>query len=311
MKNVAFIKGGDILKAKKIVPKKVKKEYEQLFTLGRKRGLNFVWTGIKNFKRSRFCGYAYFTGKEWKKAEACFAPDYIIDKSFFKYSRMKKKSRFAQAAAYLNPVQLQMIASDKMLTHMIFPDFTPEAYLVHTREEMKRFLKKIKTERVVVKSPYGFGGKAVRIVTKDSAKRMKLVEPTIVQEFIDSSKGIPGLIKGIHDLRLIFLGNKFVLGVIRTPPEGKLMSNLAQGGEAHFLQYSDIPDKVKQMARKITKTISIFPNTLYTIDFMYGNGRKPYLIEMNNNPGFDLVGETEEDVAAFFERLIEHIKLFI
>lgn len=311
MKNVVFVKGGDILKGDPIRNESLRKSYEVLFEMGKEQGLFCVWTSLNYFKRRRFSAYAYFDGKKWRKRKLAISPDFIIDKSIFSFDRFLLKKAFNKSAPMLNQLPVPLVASDKFLTHLIFPEYTKEAWLVQNKVEISEAMKKIKTSRVVVKSPYGFGGKTVRIIPRSKVKDLHLTEPMLIQEFIDSSKGIPGIVKGMHDLRTVCLGPKIVSSYVRTPPKGKLLSNWSAGGSLDYIPLKDVPKEVIKISKKILKRLSALPNTLYTIDFMYDQGRRPYVIEMNNNPTFELIPGYEKEVKNFYRELLTHIQRFV
>jgi glutathione synthase/RimK-type ligase-like ATP-grasp enzyme len=311
MKNVVFVKGGDIWKGDPVKKEALRKSYEILFEMGKKEGLFFAWTSLNYFKRNSFSAYAYFDGEKWKKKRKPLRPDFIIDKSHFKFENFLLKKSFDKAAPLLNALPASLIASDKFLTHLIFPEFTKRNWLVHNLEEINEALKQIKTRRVVVKSPYGFGGKTVEILSKAQCKKLKLTEPTLFQEFIDSSKGIPGIVEGMHDFRVICLGSKMVTSYVRTPPKGKLLSNWSGGGSLDYIPLKDVPKKVKAITNSVLKRLELLPNTLYTVDFMYENGKTPYLIEMNNNPTFQIIPGYEKEATHFYKMFIKHVQKFV
>ena len=95
---------------------------------------------------------------------------------------------------------------------------------------------------VVLKPLSESGGKNVRIAKKRSAfPKIKIGQDYIVQEFIDSSKGIPGLTEGAHDLRVVLVNEKIIYSHIRKPKTNCLLANVALGGTI-----SPVPSKKYQ-----------------------------------------------------------------
>jgi len=68
----------------------------------------------------------------------------------------------------------------------------------------------------------------------------------IVQEFIDSSGGIPKIASGIHDLRVAVVNMKPVWCHVRIPPSGSFKANAASGGSLIEVDYNLVPKSVKK-----------------------------------------------------------------
>lgn len=313
MKNIVFVHGGDILKSDTPCSEKAVESYEWLFSMGRERGFRMVWTCYKYFENGTFTAYVEFDPKkqEWVKQKKTIKPDYLYDKAFFRYKHIPLKEKFSLIAPTLNPPQLQVIDADKMVTFLTFKEHMVPSYLVRNQDELAKALKKIKTAKVVLKTPLGLCGQGVHILKKSEAKKFVFKKPHLVQRFTDSKKGVPGLFKGVHDLRLVFLSNKLVQAYIRTAPKGELKSNIAQGGERIFVPIAKVPKRVKEIAKTFQKRFAQFDNSLYSVDFMYENGKTPYVVEINSNPTFEPTPGHEREVRAFFTKLLDHIESYV
>lgn len=313
MKNIVFVHGGDALKNEIPCSQKAEQAMRWLFEMGRERGLLLVWSSLKYFDGNKFTAYSKYDAKkdEWVKVRKPIKPHFIYDKSLFKYERIGIKERFSEIAPLVNPPQMQIIAADKMATYITFKKHMVPSHLVRTPEELQAAIKKVPTSKVVIKTPRGLCGEGVYILSKKEAKKFKINAPYLVQQFTDSKAGIPGLFKGMHDLRLVFVGNKLVQSYIRTAPKGKLKANIAQGGTRIFVPLKKVPKKVKEIAKTFQYAFGDFPNTIYSVDFMYDKGKKPYVVEINNTPTLESTPGHEKEVKKFFVKLLDHIEKFV
>jgi glutathione synthase/RimK-type ligase-like ATP-grasp enzyme len=311
MKQVVFVHGGDVMKRKVPVNPKNSEAYQLLFTMAKERGLRMSWSSHKYFQNERFKKHVYFDGKKWKKVRTkSIKPNYIFEKSIFRYSSIPIKEEMAAAVPYLNPIAMQVIASDKMLTHLSFPDVVLPTYRVKNKRHIINALRHIKSRRVVLKPSRGAGGAGVQIVTREKAKSMRLDGPHVMQPFVDSSAGVPGLYKGIHDFRLLFLGNKLFHAFIRTCAPGTLLCNVTQGGTRIVVPLQKVPKELKQIAKGFQSTFGQFENTFYSVDFVYGK-EGPKVIEINTTSGLDNAPGYDKHLVQVYTKLIDHIERFV
>jgi glutathione synthase/RimK-type ligase-like ATP-grasp enzyme len=163
--------------------------------------------------------------------------------------------------------------------------------IVHNPEDIERLLTEIKTETKVFKPIKGWGGSGILISDDDQEiikhAQNKALYPAILQEFIDSSKGIHGVIDGLHDFRVIVVNGRIVMTSVRQPKEGSRLANVAQGGSLLEVPIEKLPDSAKEMVYKIDKKLAIYKNRIYSVDMVFSEGKKPYLVELNSWPGFN------------------------
>jgi glutathione synthase/RimK-type ligase-like ATP-grasp enzyme len=189
----------------------------------------------------------------------------------------------------VNDPRLRPVLEDKVVMYEQFGDFQPKSVICHSEAEVEQAIKTIPGDMVVVKNPTGNGGKRVYIATK---AEMKVPEnetyPLLVQEFLDMSDGIPGLAKGVHDLRLLVTGGEVIGATLREPEVGKLHANVSQGATERLIAHDDIPAEVREFAKKIdARLVKGLPADLpryYAIDF--ARGKQGWrLVELNSKPG--------------------------
>ncbi len=129
----------------------------------------------------------------------------------------------------------------------------------------------------------------------------------VLQEFVDTAKGIPNIVMGHHDLRIIIVNGKMTLAHVRTPKEGSLLANVAQGGSLQEIRLENIPHFIKNTAQKIQSLVdTTFNFPLYSIDFGIQNQNTPFVFELNDQIGFPQ--ENMSQYPAFIDGLLDGLE---
>ena len=234
-----------------------------------------------------------YRDKKWIKVMGPIKPDMIFDKIMGKrnYSLLEFKLAVAQKTKVFNHPLFRTLLDNKLSQYLVLSEFMPKSFLATNKKELALVFKKVSTSKVVVKPLFGSGGFGIIIEEKEKAARKKLSYPVLVQEFIDSQKGIPGFSKQkeLADLRMVFMNHKLIYSLSRIAKDGSLFTNFHQGARAVLVPQKFIPKKAAEMARKITRKLSVFPEANYSLDFIFTEKSQPLLIEMNTTPGFDLL----------------------
>jgi len=152
------------------------------------------------------------------------------------------------------------------------------------------------------------GGKDVLILKKKEA--LQKINPKhlwLVQEFIDSSRGIPGFSRGFHDLRLVFVNEKLLYALMREPAKGKLLANLAQGGSLAIVPLDKIPKSVYPIIKQANQILETFNPRIYSIDLMFDEKKHPWVVELNSMPGLFF---TPEEKPYMTKMYLEMLKVF-
>lgn len=240
------------------------------------------------FKKS----WAY-RNKKWIKIEKPIKPDLIFDKISGErdFSLFDQKMEILSKVKIFNNPIFRTILDNKLSQYMILGDFMSKSYLVNSRKELKNVIKKIKSSKVVLKPLYGSGGFGIIIDEKNKIFSNEISYPVLAQEFIKSTKGIPGFskTKEVSDLRMIFMNHKMIYALSRIAKGESLFTNFHQGATAVLVPEKNISSRTKEVSRKIVERLSIFPEANYSLDFMFDDSGKPILVEMNTTPGFDLL----------------------
>jgi glutathione synthase/RimK-type ligase-like ATP-grasp enzyme len=184
----------------------------------------------------------------------------------------------------LNAKEIADTCTDKWLMYQKFSQWCPNTYYVASQEELSPALDKLTTDLGVIKPVDGEEGHDVFIQPVAELKSLELKYPLLVQDFMDSSGGVPGIVEGLHDFRVALLNGKICYSYYRTPPQGSYLANVARGGSFEVLPPKKIPVVFKEIVAKIDVLFAKYPHRFYGIDFAmtpYG----PKIIEMNSRLG--------------------------
>ncbi len=205
----------------------------------------------------------------------------------------------------VNHPELDHICHDKLTTYTYFSEFMAKSLPV-TRENWREVIHQIRTEMVTLKPVEGESGVGIVFAEKATfnGDTFNFNQPYLAQEFIDTSKGIPGITAGRHDLRVVVFNGEPKLAYIRIPVEGSLLANVAQGATTQTVAIEKVPESVHQMVASVDAKLAKFSPRIYSIDFLI-SGDTPFIVELNSRPGFP--NPKRQGVAfsdTFFESLI-------
>ena len=184
----------------------------------------------------------------------------------------------------LNSHFINDICTNKWRTYELFPSFCPKTVLVHSEEEFLEELPNLNGDKKVIKPLDDEEGNGVFIGDDDYIKKSPREFPLLVQEFLDSSDGIPGIVEGIHDLRVAIMSGEILFSFVRTPPEGELLANVARGGNLFVLKPEEIPQEAMDLVYAIDKSFKEYKNRFYGVDIAF-TPDGPKIIELNSRLG--------------------------
>lgn len=200
----------------------------------------------------------------------------------------------------------------KKNTYDYMPQFFPKTFFTKSLDQIKEALTKIKTEKVVLKPNAGSNGDDVYIWDIDEVDlnlipKDKLEDQGfLVQEFIDTSLGIPGIATSYHDFRIITHGDKISLCHVRQPIPGTLVSNSHKGASITEIDIDSIPLFILNFYKEVhAEIIKKYPSPLYSMDIGIGKDG-PKLIELNSHTAFP--GENFKCMNRFIDNLIDHLE---
>lgn len=238
------------------------------------------------------------------------APNVFTELSETKVDVIFNKGKFQNdgTVPQFNNKQLAEICSDKQKTYEYFSEYSPQTWYVDTKEKYHSVLSGLTDKMVVCKPPDGYEGIGVKIGKADELVQQEPSLPLLVQTFLDTSAGIPGIVDGYHDLRVAVFDGEILYSYVRTPPPGKLTANVAQGGTFFMLELERIPQSVIEIVREIDKKVAFVGPRFYSVDFAV-TPDGPKIIEMNSSLGLlpnadaPVFRTLKEKLAATFEQL--------
>jgi len=208
--------------------------------------------------------------------DACW--DRCQEKRSADFTELQKlREKINKEIPLTNHPHLAYIAGDKYETYSLFPEFVPRTFRGSELSEARREF----TGRVVVKPQYGTHGFDVSI--KNISEITSLPPDFIIQPFVDSTKGIPGIIDGPHDLRVTMMDGIIGGSFVRYPREG-LISNVSLGGKMKMLNPTLLPESILSVAKTVDSHFLEYIPRVYSIDFMF-DGERVWVVELNNAPG--------------------------
>jgi glutathione synthase/RimK-type ligase-like ATP-grasp enzyme len=318
MKKVMILFGKDSWgKSKPFSNEKYMYSYEYFYALCKKRGIQIFRASYEWYDyKKRFFKYAWVFEKSsgtWKRAYN-IRPDLIYDKTKATPEAYLKSSLIRTSYVFFNNIEFSKIIDNKLAVGMLFPNWSRKSHLIESLKHLAAVLNKIdKKQRLVLKPTNLSGGKNVFIGTPaelmKEAKKAK-IEPTdwMLQDFIDSSNGIPGIMKGVHDLRLVLIGTSVIYSYYRRPAEGSLLANLAQGGSMEIVPLKKIPKNVFPIIEKANQLFSGFEHRVYTIDLMFDKSKRPWIVELNSMPGMYFAPGQLKTRKHFYQHLLTAFK---
>lgn len=200
---------------------------------------------------------------------------------------------FDDGTKVVNDPQFHGFCNDKPATYRTFKDVSPVSIVVRGKQQLENALKRMPAETIVAKPAAGAGSKGVVIGTREEIMAAEHTYPMIVQEWIDSSAGVPGICEGRHDLRFIIIAGILALVAVKTPKEGSLVYGLGQGGRFRILDDGEVPLDAWETVEAIDGRLDHYPSRYYSVDMARRSDGKWFLIELNSPSGIN--EEAEHD----------------
>jgi len=204
--------------------------------------------------------------------------------------------------------EFKLLAWDKWSAYEILKRYMPKTFILDAGK-LPETLEKIKGDNVVIKPVGGLGGKGIFIGSKKDATAfvLKPAGKYIVQEYIETGAGIPGITTGPHDLRVVVLNKKIVWSHYRTPPAGSLKANVATGGSLNEVSIKMIPENIAEISEKIAEEFyEKYDNPLFSVDFGVDREGTPYIFEINDQIGLPRPDALGKDL--FLKELVANIR---
>jgi glutathione synthase/RimK-type ligase-like ATP-grasp enzyme len=263
-----------------------------------KGGQFFVVRGMSTYE-----GNGHFS-QSWKfvngqlEAAGPLTADVVFDRGEFETD--------GQVLVFNHP-DINHLCTDKWAMYQRFAEYCPKTWLVHSQAELEQALSQVSTKLVVAKPVDGQEGEGVMIDTAAVIASQKWAYPVLVQDFIDTSFGIPGIVEGLHDLRVALVNGEIMYSYFRTPPQGSYLANVARGGKFSMIDPTKLPGKVLEIVSKIDGELASVGSRFYGIDFGITQDG-PKIIEMNSRLGL-LPNRDDQAFVRLKEKLAEVLTL--
>ena len=300
-------------KSKPFSNEKYMYSYEYFYDICKKNGVQVYRASYQWYDyRKKIFKYAWVfenKNKNWKRVYN-IKPDLIFDKTKSNPESFLKSSLIRKDYPFFNSMEFTKIIDNKLATSLLFSEWSKKNIIVNDFNHLLVVLKKISADKKLVLKPINLsGGENVFIGTKSSiVKKIRETEVKIsdwiLQDFIDSSKGIPGIMKGIHDLRLVVIDDKIIYSYFRKPAQGNLLANLAQGGSMEIVPIKKLPKEVFPIIEKAKNIFSKFEHKIYAVDVMFDKNNNPWIVELNSMPGMYFTKGQEKTRKHFYQYLL-------
>jgi len=264
--------------------------YLRLLKLCQKKGWQvFILTRRTYQGKGIFNGVWHFDKDKFSRREKPVKIDLVYDR----VAGMKFPPEQEKEMVVVNQRGFKLLCYNKWLAYQKIGHLMPKTYWLGKGKNLAKVLDQVKTDWVVLKPCNGMKGVGIFVGPKEKALNFELTKKKaycqyIAQEFVDTSVGIPGIVKGKHDLRVAIANGEVVWSHVRTPPGGSFKANVAQGGTIEELSPAKLPDSVKKIVSQVAKRFhQKFNNPIYSIDFGIGKDG-PLIFELNDQIGFPL-----------------------
>jgi len=261
--------------------------YLHFLSLCQKQGWETYVLTRKTYQgKGVFAGAWLFDKNRFKILKETIKVDLVYDRTAGVKFPPEKDSKIA----IVNQLNFKILCWDKWKAYQKIGHLMPKTFWVGEEHNLALVLPKIKTDWVVLKPYNGLKGLGVFIGNKKEAlifKFPKNFKKYIAQEFIDTSRGIPKITTGLHDLRVAIINGKPVWSHVRVPPGGSFKSNAAGGGILKEIDYRLVPKSVKKIVIEVAqKFYQKYDNPIFSLDFGLNKKGKPWLFEINDQIGF-------------------------
>ncbi len=282
----------------------------------KKHGLDVFLANYMNYKKGGILRQAWlYENGKWAKTA-----NQEIDLVYSRFNRAmfhshrkvsgveKLKYIMCKEVKMINHPSLEEFCWDKHMVSELFPEYTPKTFLVNTAKGLQTVLPEIKSEKIVLKPRYGTLGKGVIVTDKRNIPK-DIRKNTIVQECIDTSNGIKGVLENKrHDLRIIIINGKIDHAHIRVPKKGMLVANMALGGKKIFIPNEQIPKRVVSIVKGVDRMFRNYFPRIYSIDFLVDGNQNPFIVECNSQPMINRYAFGAYKKPEFFDRMLEAMK---
>ncbi len=277
------------------------KQYSEFVIEAQKKNIKLIFSKFDECKNGKIKRYWTFD-KKWLFCNEEITPYMYFDKFGLSSKELKLKKLLSKKKKLINDFDFEWFCKDKFAQTKAFPNLLPKTILVSDKKDFDEAFEKLNSKKIILKPRYGHAGKGIFVYDKNKkSTRKKFDGDFVVQEFIDTSKGLPSAkINGVHDLRCVIVNGKLVYSYVRVTKTG-LLANLHHGAKPFLIMPSI---EVKKLIKQIDLKLKKFGKRVYSADFFFANG-KYYLVELNSKPGVDI--PFKKELKKFFNEILKMI----
>lgn len=210
----------------------------------------------------------------------------------------------------VNHPDLERFCDDKVKIAEVFADISPKTKAINSYQE---FLETVAQwnfrpeDKIVLKKNFLCGGRGIYIkpVKEITQSLYETWDNLLMQEFIDSSVGIPGIVEGLHDIRVVTINGEPVYSFIRVPPSGSYLANVSQGGTEKAVPLEKLPADLLELVSVVNKKFAHYKTSVMSSDFF--NSKDGFkLIELNAPPAV-CDPEQSPETRKYIDKLVEFL----
>lgn len=232
---------------------------------------------------NRFKGFWELDGEKFIRREDEIDLDLVYDKGYKNVFKGDAGTRF------LNDPALDRICVDKRETATMFPGASPRTTEANNRAELEAMMRDWPSAIAVAKPVDGAEAKGVVIGTPAEILAAKHEFPLLVQQYVDTSAGIPGIIDGVGDLRTILVDGEIALTYARKAKEGTLISNVSKGGKEIEVLPENRPPEAMEIVMDVDRVFTpMSKHRVFCVDLARDVSGAWYIIELNSKPGLSV-----------------------
>lgn len=276
---------------------------EDMYDALKGKGIVFCRGLIKDYDQQRglFLKARFFEDNAWIEKEN-IRPEIVYDKSNYNINDnfFEIRNKISENYKFVNELEFSRILTDKWETYNLFPEFSPKTLLIENENDQSR-IDLLNSDKIILKPRFGSKGEGILICEKAELYHTHTTFPYIAQELIVAKKGIQNVAIGLHDLRIMMKNEKPFHVSVRTPAPGKFMPNIAQGGAIANVGFEMVPDTAWFIVREVCKRFKDYKYKLFTIDLIFDDNGRPWILELNSHPGMTLENGEKENSKAYYQ----------
>lgn len=260
-------------------------------------------------QRQVFTKYALYTKEVYKVVDEEIRIDVVWNRSVHNSSLIYMLWSFLVCPS----PQFSALSDDKLQQYTLLKKHQSRTVLFHNFI-ISQSVQDSFGDMVVLKPRFWSWGVDVQLFKKqdllnEKDRFMNLKKRMLVQEYIDSSGGIPWLVIGKHDLRVVLLWNTIDHLTVRQPSDSKeFRSNVAVWWTETIFPCEALPKELEKLILVLQERLQL-SHELCSLDFSYSTEEKRwYCIEINASPWIEYTEQQRIFATGYYTRLAKYFR---